>query len=124
MADCAFCYKPTVVSIPLCRMTSQVNKPKLELPLVTSHVNKPNFPLPPLTTRQYGARSSPNFNLLLFTNLTLPTLLKAFRRSRDGGRVNDLPCKPKFELLLSHGVNSPRPCEVNKQVDSMTPCLT
>jgi len=28
--------------------------------------------------------------------------------------VNDLACKPNFDLLLSRGVNSPRLCYVNK----------
>jgi len=28
--------------------------------------------------------------------------------------VNDLPCEPNFDLLLSRGVNSPRLCYVNK----------
>jgi len=45
--------------------------------------------------------------------------------------VNDLSCKPNFELvfilkllLLSRDVNSPRLCYVNNEVDSVTPCLT
>jgi len=28
--------------------------------------------------------------------------------------VNDLPCKPNFNLLLSRGLNSPRLCYVKK----------
>ena len=28
--------------------------------------------------------------------------------------MNDLACKPNFDLLLSRGVNSPRLCYVNK----------
>jgi len=38
--------------------------------------------------------------------------------------VNDLFCKPNFDLLLSRGVNSLRLCYVNNEVDSVTPCLT
>jgi hypothetical protein len=34
--------------------------------------------------------------------------------NKDGGGVNDLPCKPNFDLLLSRGVNSPRLFYVNK----------
>jgi len=34
--------------------------------------------------------------------------------NKDGGGVNDLSCKPNFDLLLSRGVNSPRLCYVNK----------
>jgi len=34
--------------------------------------------------------------------------------------VNDLPCKPNFDLLLSRGVNSPRLCYVNNEADSVT----
>jgi len=47
--------------------------------------------------------SKPNFNMSLFTNLDLPTLHKAIRRSRDinkDGGVKELPCKPNFDLLL------------------------
>ena len=32
--------------------------------------------------------------------------------------------QPKFDLLLSRGVNSPRLCYVNNEVDSVTPYLT
>ena len=60
----------------------------------------------------------PNFNLLLlFTNLTLPTLIYASRLcfvNKDGVGVNDLQCKPNFNLLWSRDVNSPRLCFVNK----------
>jgi len=38
--------------------------------------------------------------------------------------VNDLACKPNFDLLLSRGVNSPRLCYVNNEVDRVTPYLT
>jgi len=38
--------------------------------------------------------------------------------------VNDLPCKPNVDLLLLRGVNSPRLCYVNNEVDSVKPCLT
>ena len=41
----------------------------------------------------------------------------------EGG--NDLSCKRNFDLLLLlRGVNSPRLCYVNNEVDSVTPCLT
>jgi hypothetical protein len=55
-------YGGVVVSRPVWRITSHVNTPNLELPLVTSYVNKPNLPLPPLNRREYGAT----------LNLTLP----------------------------------------------------
>jgi len=35
--------------------------------------------------------------------------------NKDGGGVNDLSCKPNFDLLLSRGVNSPRLCYINKR---------
>jgi len=35
-------------------------------------------------------------------------------QTKDGGGVNDLACKPIFDLLLSRGVNSPRLFYVNK----------
>jgi len=38
--------------------------------------------------------------------------------------VNDIPCKPNFDLLLSRDVNSPRLCYVNNEVGSVTPYLT
>jgi len=34
--------------------------------------------------------------------------------TKDGSGVNDLPCKPNFDLLLSRDINSPRLCYVNK----------
>jgi len=37
-----------VVSVPICRITSHVNKPNLEHPLVTSQLNKRNLPSHPL----------------------------------------------------------------------------
>ena len=55
---------------------------KFELPLVTSHVTNLTFPSRPIAPRkaniaprQYGVWDKSNFNLLLFKNITLPTLL-------------------------------------------------
>jgi hypothetical protein len=45
-------------------------------------------------------------------------------QEKDGGGVNDLSWKPKFDLLFSRGVNNPRPCEVKNEADSVTPYLT
>ena len=38
--------------------------------------------------------------------------------------MNDLACKPNFNLLLSRDVNSPRLCYVKNEVDSVMPYLT
>jgi len=38
--------------------------------------------------------------------------------------VNDLACKPNFDLLLSRDVNSPRLYYVNNEVGIVTPYLT
>jgi len=43
--------------------------------------------------------------LLLSRDVNSPRLCYV---NKDGGGVNDLPCKPNSDLLLSRGVNSPR----------------
>jgi hypothetical protein len=66
--------------------------------------------------------------LLLSRNVLSPRRCDV---NKDGGGVNDLSCKPNFnicyyfeDLLLSRDVNSPRRCYVNNRVDSVTPYLT
>ena len=61
----------------------------------------------------------PNFELVIILKLLLlsrgvnsPRLCYV---NKDGGGVNDLPCKPNYYLLLSRDVNSPRLCYVNKR---------
>jgi hypothetical protein len=39
--------------------------------------------------------------------------------NKDGGGLNDPTSKSNLQLLL-HGANSPGPCEVNNEVDSVT----
>jgi len=66
----------------------------------------------------------PNFELVIIFKLLLlsrdvnsPRLCYV---NKDGGGVNDLSCKPNFDLLWSRGVNSPSLCYVNNKADSVT----